>query len=119
MVLKGSPVDTSDLDKTLQLLLGKLKNIELSLGNIMDPQVEHKVQKLDELSQSLSAREDILSEGDLSDTSSELVFRKIVALLKNAGCTDDHIATTINEYFRPYSRLSYCDVDDVTEALGN
>ena len=95
-------------------LLFKLKELEVRLGNFIEPTKDHTKHDLQLLTQNINFEPE-----ELSEENSELLFAQIVNLLDKAGYEPNKIVDLINAGFKPYSRLPYCDEKEVTEVLQN
>ena len=97
-------------------IIGKIRLMEIELGNIIPAGDKYATRDLDELAARLSNDED-LTRTNLTATGVDALFAKLAKDLTQAGHAPDVIAKFVNARVAPESRLPYCSADEVREAL--
>ncbi len=103
--------------KSTKVLLQKLRDVEIALGNLREPDNDMQTRTLKTLVSYLDSSDKELSQEDLSDGMAEMIFSQIVNILSAAGETSADIADIINEALRPYASMPYCNEMEVQQAL--
>ena len=94
-------------------LIYSLRTFEIQLGNVI-PEGEEKGDEY--LTRSLGQ---LLERDEITEESTDTLFRKIVERLADDGFDADQIAGFINARVAPEARLPYCDGKEVQEALSS
>lgn len=109
-------MSTVTLPNWAEQLLERLRQMEISLGNLHPENTGWSATKLDSLYQRLHT-DDGADEHELDDGEPDAVFAQIARGLAREGYVAEQISEAINARMTGNSRLAYCNAQEVQAAI--